>query len=58
MTIFFMANRAWATRPATSGSGLDSNSLSRFGTTCQDSPNLSLSQPHGPSSPPSVRAVQ
>src|SRR6184192_33283 len=28
------------------------------GTTCQDTPQRSLSQPHGPSSPPSVRRAQ
>ena len=28
------------------------------GTTCQETPNLSLSQPHMLSSPPSVRRVQ
>src|ERR1700704_4674775 len=28
------------------------------GTTCHETPNRSLSQPHGPSSPPSVRRAQ
>ena len=39
-----------------SGSPISSNRT--FGTTCHDTPNLSFSQPHGPSSPPSERVFQ
>ena len=58
MTIFFMVNNACETRWGTPGSELDSSSVIRLGTTCQDRPNLSLSQPHGPSSPPATRVSQ
>ncbi len=33
-------------------SGPARSSSSRLGTTCHDTPNRSLSQPHGPGSPP------
>lgn len=40
----------------------ESGSLSRpvrsFGMICHDSPNLSFSQPHAPSSPPSLSFAQ
>src|SRR5215218_2937223 len=58
MTIFFMVKRDRVTRSATWGSGLLSSSVTRSGTTCQDSLYRSLSQPHGCSSPPSVSVSQ
>jgi hypothetical protein len=41
-------------RAAFAGSGSPSISGSAVGKTCQDRPNLSLSHPHGPSSPPAA----
>ena len=38
-----------------SGSGSPSSSPSRRGTICHETPQRSLSQPHGPGSPPSAR---
>src|SRR4051812_38447435 len=32
--------------------------MSRLGTTCHETPNLSFSQPHGPSSPPAESSLQ
>ena len=58
MMIFFIWNSACPTRPATSGSAELNSSVNRVGTTCQETPNLSFSQPHWPSSPPSVSASQ
>ena len=46
------------TRWAFAVSGSESSSVSRRGTICQDRPNLSLSQPHGPCSPPSLSVFQ
>ena len=40
------------------GSGSPSSSDSAVGMICQDRPYRSLSQPHGPSSPPSESADQ
>ena len=53
MSIFFMPSIAWIARCARPGSGSPISSFSRVGTTCHDTPNRSLSHPHGPSSPPS-----
>ena len=41
-----------------SASGSFISSVNRVGMICQDTPYLSLSQPHGPSSPPSVSRLQ
>jgi len=46
------------TRCDFSRSGSLSSSGSAVGMTCHDTPNLSLSQPHGPCSPPSDSLVQ
>ena len=58
MSIFFIAIIAAhrALRPARVG--VAEQLEQRVGTTCHDTPNRSLSQPHGPSSPPSVSRVQ
>ena len=53
MTSFFIPSIACT------ASGVDSSSDRFFGTICQLSPNLSLTQPHASSLPPSaVRASQ
>lgn len=44
-------------RAAFTGSGSLIRSMSLLGTTCQDRPNLSLSQPQGPPSPPSSMSL-
>jgi hypothetical protein len=46
------------TRWAFAWSASVSSSMSTFGTICHDTPNLSFSQPHGPSSPPSESVLQ
>ena len=56
MSSFFMANIACMTRWETFGS--DSSSFSRSGTICHETPKRSVSQPHGPSSPPSLSVLQ
>ncbi len=52
MSNLLIAMNAVVTRAAFAGSGSVIISWSRSGTTCQDRPYLSLSQPHGPGSPP------
>ena len=49
---------AWVARCARSGSGSLSSDIISMGVTCQETPNLSLSQPHWLSSPPSVSRFQ
>ena len=58
ISIFFICSIACMTRCAFSRSGSPSSSGRRVGTICHDSPNRSLSQPQGPSSPPSESADQ
>ena len=58
MSIFFIFIIASVARCALARSGSFISSRRRFGTTCQDNPNLSLAHPHGPSSPPSVSLDQ
>ena len=55
---FFMLSIAAITRCDFSGSGSASSSGRTVGTICHERPNRSLSQPHGPSSPPSESALQ
>ena len=52
MSIFFICLIAPMARPAFVFSVLVTISRSFVGVTYHDRPNLSLSQPHGPSSPP------
>src|SRR4029077_15967040 len=52
LSIFPISSIAAITRCALSRSGSASSSGRRFGTTCQERPKRSLSQPHGPGSPP------
>ena len=58
MSSFFIFMKAFMTR----ADFLASGSVIIFGiadgTTCQDRPNLSFSQPQGPSWPPAVSAFQ
>ena len=56
MSNFFIFRNASTTRLDRAGSPI-SSSRTR-GTTCQLTPNLSLSQPHWPSLPPSERLLQ
>src|SRR5439155_23598549 len=49
---------ACMTRFAFARSASLSSSLKTVGTTCQERPYLSLSHPHGPSSPPAESLVQ
>jgi hypothetical protein len=58
MSIFFIFNMAAITRCDFSLSGSPSSSGSAVGTICHDRPNLSFSQPQGPSSPPSESLLQ
>jgi len=51
-------NFAAIARCPASWSSLPMSSVSRLGTICQERPYLSLSQPHGPCSPPSPSASQ
>ena len=55
---FFIWSMAAITRCAFSLSGSASSWGSAVGTTCQETPKRSLSQPQGPSSPPSVSLLQ
>ncbi len=52
MSSLVMENIASVTRLALTGSGSLSSSESTAGTTCQDTPYLSLSQPQATSWPP------
>ena len=54
MSSFFIFSIACIARWAFSGSGSSNTSSMPSGTTCHDSPNLSLHQPHCASSPPSA----
>lgn len=56
MSSFFMVIMAANTLAARSGSP-DAISPQFSGTTCQDSPNRSFSQPQGPYWPPSERSA-
>ena len=58
MSIFFIWNMACVARAAFAASGSVIMSISGFGTTCQETPNLSLSQPQGCSCPPAVSLLQ
>jgi hypothetical protein len=58
ISILPMPSMACITRCDFCRSGSASSSERRVGMICQEIPNLSFSQPHGPSSPPSERAVQ
>src|SRR5438128_6210259 len=53
MSILLISSIAFMTRCDLSGSGSLSSSVKAVGMICQDRPYRSLSQPHGPSSPPS-----
>ena len=53
MSSFFMVNMASVTRLALAGSGSLIRSVSTAGTTCQDSPYRSVTQPQATSCPPS-----
>src|SRR5215207_82909 len=57
-SIFFMLSIACMTRWDFSRSGSPSSLGSAVGMICHDRPNLSFSQPHGPSSPPAERLLQ
>ena len=56
MSIFRISSIAAMARWARASSGSESSSMSRAGTTCHERPKRSLTQPHGPCSPPSVSA--
>lgn len=58
MSSFFMVIIALVVLAAFAPSGSVTIPGSTSGTTCQESPYLSFSQPQGPSSPPSVRVPQ
>ncbi|RPK76899.1 hypothetical protein EES42_02565 [Streptomyces sp. ADI95-17] len=58
MSSFFMVSIARVVLAAFAPSGSVTNDSSTSGTTCQERPYLSFTQPQGPSSPPSVRAPQ
>ena len=58
MSIFFISSITAMTRCAFSVSGSLRSLGSAVGVICHDTPYLSLSQPHGPSSPPSARLSQ
>ena len=58
MSNFFICMKAFITRADFLASGSIIISSSATGTTCQERPNLSLSQPHGPSSPPADSLLQ
>jgi hypothetical protein len=59
MSSFFIWYIARAVAAAFAGSGSSSQSKRAAGTTCQETPNRSLSQPHWTSWPPfSVRRPQ
>jgi hypothetical protein len=58
MMIFFIFSIAAVARLARSGFGSLNNSSKRVGTTCHDSPQRSLSQPHWLSVPPFDNADQ
>jgi hypothetical protein len=55
---FFIFIKAFITRADFAGSGSAIMRGTALGTTCQDRPNLSFSQPQGPSCPPAVSAFQ
>ena len=55
LLIFIIASIA---RRARFGSGSAISLSKRVGVTCQDTPQRSLSQPHGPSEPPADSAAQ
>ena len=58
MSNFFICMKAFITRADFLASGSIIISSRTTGTTCQERPNLSLSQPHGPSSPPADNLLQ
>src|ERR1035438_8947000 len=58
ISILFMVYIVLTARSRRLGSGSRTNSSKAAGTTCQKTPKRSLSQPHGRSSPPSVRLAQ
>ena len=58
ISIFLIFSIAAITRCDFSRSGSAISSDSRVGTICHDTPNRSLSQPQGPSSPPSLSLLQ
>ena len=58
MSIFFISSIASMTLFDFAGSGSFSISPRTVGLICHDSPYLSLSQPHGPSYPPSESLFQ
>jgi len=58
ISIFFIWNMASVARFAFAASGSVTMSMSSVGTTCQETPNLSLSQPQGCSWPPAVSLSQ
>ena len=58
MSSFFIPNIACMARFTASRSGSFSSFSQPAGQTCHDRPYLSLSQPQGPSSPPSESVSQ